>query len=186
MKNTGIKIETVKEANDRGQEGFRITKIQALERKELPFLYLDGERESVYFSHFHPDNSPHRHNTLYLRKGSDKIYVDGWDGVKLDRFYSVENMEEINGHIRAAGQHLTEVNAKLAKKRTAWHGKTVFIDGVEQGQTNPDNSKATSKTKNTNTDIPIPLARLIARLWGEDRLLYRNAKGHIKPLKFAE
>lgn len=56
-----------------------------------------------------------------------------------------------------------------------WQGRVVFVDGVEV-----QNGK-TARQQPPNE--PIELAERIADLWREGKLLYRDKKGHIKPLK---
>ena len=169
---TGIRIEAVKEVNDKGEQGYRITKIQTLTDKDLPKMYRRGERPVAVLGTGWADPE----NRLFLYDWELPVCIQGWDYI-WPRFYTCEDMEKILAHIKAAGQHLADVNAHLAKERESWQGKVTFIDGVEQEQ-----EKDTVLNKQPS-DEPIKLAEKIAELWGEGRLLYRNNRGHIKPLK---
>ena len=162
--NTGIRIEAVREVSNTGEEGFRITSIKALSSNQLPPLYLQGNRPVVWQRQagirdllIKPDGT--KANTTYLSKS----------------FYTEKEMATRLRLIVEAGQHLTDANAKLKEKREKWQGKVVFVDGVEV-----QNGK-TARQQPPNE--PIELAERIADLWGEGKLLYRDEKGHIKPLK---
>lgn len=168
--NTGIRVETTQEISDNGVPGYRIIKIQALSDKDLPAMYLNGEKPVAILGTSWtggPDTK------LYLYDREKLVCIKGWDYV-WPTFYTCEDMDKINNHIRAAGQHLADVNAHLRKERKSWQGKVVFVDGVVSAWT---------ATPSESPDIPIPLAEKIAELWGEGKLLYRDGKGRIRPLK---
>ena len=164
-KNTGIRIEAVREINGKGEMGYRITKIQALTAEDLPSLYMDNDIATILGTGWtNPDVR------LYLKNNGGNTFFSGRKYI-FQTFYTCEDMKKINAHIKTAGEHLADVNAHLAKEREAWHGKVTFIDGVEQ-----DQEKNTALSKQS-------IAERIAKLGGEGRLLYRNSRGHIKPLK---
>ncbi len=170
-KNTGIRIEAVREINGKGEMGYRITKIQALTAENLPSLYMDNDIAAILgIGWTNPDIR------LYLKNNGGNTFFSGHNYI-FQTFYTCEDMKKINAHIKTAGEHLADVNAHLRKERESWHGKVTFVDGVEQEQ-----EKDTVLNKQPS-DEPIKLAEKIADLWGEGRLLYRNSRGHIKPLK---
>lgn len=168
--NTGIRVEAIREVNDSGEQGYRVTKIEALTAKNLPEIYQKGERPVAILGTGWTDPE----NRLFLYDWKKVTYIANWSYV-WSRFYTAEDMKKINSHIKAAGQHLADVNAHLAKEREAWHGKVTFVDGVA--------TKDEAVFHKQPSDEPIKLAEKIAELWGEGRLLYRNSLGHIKPLK---
>ena len=122
MGTTGIIVKTKKEVKGNGVEGFRVTKVQCLAKSKLPDLYLEGLREVVFLPWIRQEIG----SGLQLFRDGRRVLGE----VCVNNFYSPEKMEEINKHIRAAGQHLTEVNAKLADKRSRWHGAVTFKDGI--------------------------------------------------------
>lgn len=126
-KNTGIRIETVREINDNGEQGYKITKIQALANKDLPEMYQDNSERPIAVLGTGWANPGTR---LYLYEGKKATYIFEWDYI-WSRFYSCKDMKKINTHIKAAGKHLADVNAHLAKEREAWRGKVTFVDGEE-------------------------------------------------------
>jgi hypothetical protein len=157
--NTGIRIEAIREVNGKGEKGFRVLSVTALEQKKLPSLYLDNQKKPI----------------VYLAGDGDigiKNHSCGISWLSPKCFYTTNEIEKVNVHIQAAGNHLMEVNAHLRKERKTWQGKVTFVDGV--AVTVPDKPPK---------DQPIELAVKIADLWGEGKLYYRNSKGHIKPLK---
>jgi len=163
MSNTGIRIEATEEVNGKGEEGYRVTGIEVLEKKELPALYLDGEREVVYRYQWNNGNI-----SLQGYGGSANLLEEG-------RWCSRDVMEKALAYVRAAGQHLRDVNQELAKKRERWNRKVTFVDGkkivtVTEG-----------KPSVSSLEMPILLAEKIAKYWGEGRLYYRNEKGQISP-----
>ena len=123
---TGIRIEAVKEVNDKGEQGYRITKIQALTDKDLPKMYRRGERPVAVLGTGWADPE----NRLFLYDWELPVCIQGWDYI-WRRFYTTEDMKKINAHIKTAGEHLVDVNAHLAKERESWQGKVTFIDGEE-------------------------------------------------------
>lgn len=157
--NTGIRIETVREITGNGKVGFRVLSVAALPESKLPAMYLDNDKKPI----------------VCLDSTGELSLNEGTYWVCPGSFYTTIEIEKRLAHIREAGQHLTDVNAHLRKEREAWHGKVTFIDGVAT-------EDETVPSKNPE-EISIPLAKRIAELWGEGRLLYRNARGHIKPLK---
>ena len=156
-KNTGIRIEAVREISGNGDQGYKIVAVEALLDNQLPKFYLAGDRPIIYIWHNGSKNS--------LQKQPGFSYITVGD------FIPVQKMKKILAHIKTAGQHLADVNAHLAKKQEAWRGKVIFVDGIEQEQ-----EKDTALSKQST-------AERIAKLGGEGRLLYRNSRGHIKPLK---
>lgn len=166
--NTGIRIEAVREVSDTGEEGFRVMHVKALKRESLPELYLNGKREIVY------ERIGYRQSGLLLHHGDETMYRKSWNGILVNNFIPTAHMEKALAHIRAAGHHLTDVNAELKEKRENWQGKVIFVDGVETQN---------GKTKQQPFDKPIELAERIANLWEGGKLLYCDKKGHIKPLK---
>ncbi|MCK4791955.1 MAG: hypothetical protein KAV87_49945, partial [Desulfobacteraceae bacterium] len=112
-KNTGIRVEAVKEINDKGI-GYRITAIVALPKDQLPDFYLKSDRAVIFLDSAGDINF--RNPSGYLIKNS---------------FYTKKEMIPRLAHIAAAGQHLADVN-QLAKNRKAWQGKVVFVDGIDK------------------------------------------------------
>jgi len=168
--NTGIRVETIKEINSNGERGYRITKIEALSCEKLPNLYLKNQKRrpivirnidslKAVTGHFFEDGNYHQSSDCQS------------DYMAVDQFWPIAELEKAMKYIAAAGQHLAECNAELAKKRAEWNGKVVFVDGklVSQSQ--------------ENLGAPIDLAVKLAKLWGAGQLLYRDDKGQIK--KFA-
>lgn len=115
--NTGIKVKVENEVTSDGRIGYKVLKVQALTKAQLPKMYLEGQREVVFLtSHC---------LTMYSRDTNE------CKGLCVGEFLSIQKMAQINAFIKAAGSHLTEVNEILAEKRVTWnHGKKVtFIDG---------------------------------------------------------
>ncbi len=165
-KNTGIRIETVKEVSDTGEIGYRVTSVAALKREDLPIMYLVGNKPDVLLINDH----------LVVRSAGDAATC-----VYIDDFYTQEGMDKINTTIAAAGQHLADVNATLKKERAAWSGPVVFVDGVAE----PKPLKPSKPSVKLGESVP----ERIARLWAKGKLYYRDDTGDtwtFKPLKPAE
>lgn len=165
MSSTGIRIETIKEVNDKGEQGYRITKIRALPAKDLPNLYYEEERPVVVLGvgWLNPDNR------LYLQIGKKSVCIQGYKYI-WPHFYTIENMEKINAHIKAAGQHLADVNRELAEKRKTWAGPVTFVDGVSVEKKVFDPAK---ESRSVLERIP--------RLWAEGRLYFMDDNGVVQP-----
>ena len=116
---TGIRIECNREVSSAGVKGYRITKIQALTRKDLPELYLNSGTSVVLSTY---EGNVQR---LYLFKEGNTLSFNGLTYISQG-FYSVEDMERILAHCAAAGQHLMEVNTYLRKEHEAWQGPVTF------------------------------------------------------------
>lgn len=168
-KNTGIRIEAIREISDSGEKGYRITKIEALNRSELPELYLDSSGATVALG---------TGGYLYLRAGGKAVCVNGWDGIRRT-FYSTTDVRIILKHTQAAGQHLANVNAYLRKEREAWQGGVTFVDGVETGE------KAPAPSSQENTP---PVKKIAETLCGEHiywdggRLYCSDSKGKFRKM----
>lgn len=159
-KNTGIRIETLKEVDSNGKKGYRITKIQALSANDLPKLYTDNGPAAILGAGWsNPDNR------LYLINNGMSCCFNGYEYI-WPRFYTTADMEKINAHVAAAGQHLTDVNRKLAKKRKVWNVRVVFVDGVEVSE----------KPKAKPESVP----ERISRLWVAGNLFFRTEEGFIE------
>lgn len=126
-KNTGIRIEATKMVNGRGDKGYEIKKIVALSVPELPDLYL--ETGPVVFLWKSRDRGIKV--LKWERNGNIFTTKSGRDELCVGKFYTKETMAEVMAHIRAAGEHLADVNQALARKRAKWQGNVSFVDGVD-------------------------------------------------------
>ena len=123
-KNTGIRIETVREINDSGERGHKVISIKALQIKNLPAHYLN-KNKTAYLIWARKRTIEYEWKLILCTEENVKYsIVEG-------NFYTCEDMKTINDHIKAAGQHLADVNAQLRKERKSWHSKVTFIDGEE-------------------------------------------------------
>jgi len=160
--NTEIRIEATREISSAGGKGYQITQIHALPKKELPDLYLKNG-PVVYSTTECLDGV--QATCLRTKENGRSVFFDDF-GYVVPRFYTCEDIEKILAHIRAAGQHLMEVNAHLAKERAKWNDEVTFVDGVEVKE----------------TGAPSPVVEKIAELWASGKLYCRDDKGKFRKI----
>ncbi|OGW44475.1 MAG: hypothetical protein A2Y66_01910 [Nitrospirae bacterium RBG_13_41_22] len=102
-----IKITTEK-VIIQGIQFYKITRLEALQAKDLPTEYLKGS-PSFYLKYdiFYSTNTT---------KGD----------IELKCYTAIELAEKIE-YLKLAGQRLTEINKHLAEKNKNWHGEETFI-----------------------------------------------------------
>ena len=162
-KNTGVRIEATQEVLGNGKEGYRIDKIIAFKKSELPALYL-SKGAVVYLS-------LGAKNSLCLVQDDADYKVAGRCAITEGDFVIWSDMENLLGHVSEAGSHLQKVNAKLKEQRADWHGRAVFIDGDKQELPVQEKPSTDPPARQKVQD------EMIKKLREKDRLYYKSRHG---------
>ncbi len=109
----GIRIETEKIVNGKGELTRKLVDIKCLEKSALPDKYLGGDKPIVY----------QVGNDLYARH----ITTDLWEVYLIREIVSEAEFQALLNHCHKAGDHLMSVNADLKAKRAIWNGEETFI-----------------------------------------------------------
>ncbi len=104
-----IRIVTEKTVNGSGFRGRNILHVEALPIKVLPFKYLSGDHEMVWFDGVQ--------KALVCNKGSDLI--EGF-------FFTEEDFQERLSYVKKAGENLAKVNENLREEKERWKGNETF------------------------------------------------------------
>ena len=114
-----IKIEVEKIVSDNGELGFKILKIEALTKSELPDLYLGKNKPYCYLA---PESGAH-YDELHIFK---KRYSQ-FGYLVTHKFYTVKEFNERFDIIKQAGENLKKCNDKLKLLRNQWNGFDLFF-----------------------------------------------------------
>ena len=110
-----IVIKTRKEVSSNGKLGYRVTEIKALQKTELPGLYLT-ESPHCFLS-----VGNYTHGRLY---GS---FEGNWDTeILMKTFYEATEFENILIGITKCGEKLKNDRKVLALLKAQWSGKKTF------------------------------------------------------------
>lgn len=103
-----IKIETERIVTDKNEYAYRVKKIYALGKKELPEAYLNQEY------------SMYKLNPYLIGGGYSFLLEEG-------RTYNIRDFNKRIDVITKCGEELRRVNNEIKEKKKNWHGTETFV-----------------------------------------------------------
>ena len=113
-----IIIKAHKKVSRGGIEGYKVTFLKALIRRELPEAYIVKGKHCFWFNEI-------EHSFVTSPADIDVIWTRTI--LKENRFYSTADFEARKAEIEIAGERLVKINERLKVLRDKWKGEIVFV-----------------------------------------------------------